>query len=190
MSRHPNRRELLDAARSNGHDFDDHLRTCEQCKELFELFRAYQVAGNLPLAEAPEAWILKAVDLARQSRALAGIKNLLARLSFDSWAMPVSVGVRGGEAQQERRLRFEVDDLLLDLRAEKRKQGWDFIAQLTGSRVTEGEFRLLVSNQELRVNDEGFYQWSSKRPPRQIRLRSDNYVVAIPDISWKAAHKQ
>ncbi len=166
MNRHPDRQTLLAAAKSDSHKFDQHLSTCESCRELFEFFKAYQVAGNPVLAGAPDEWIRKAVEVAGAHGALQGIRTLLARLSFDSWATPVSVGVRGGEARQERRLRFQVDDLLLDIRAEKQKQGWDFVAQLSSQTVEQKNFHLLVSRQELRVNSEGFYQWSSKRPPR------------------------
>ncbi len=187
MTRHPTRKELLEAARSNSDQYTAHFKACADCRELFEFYRAYQVAGKLPLGDAPEGWIVRAAKLAEEESVFTRVKELLAGLVFDSWTTPVSVGVRGGGTQQERRLRFQIDDLMLDLRAEKQKNGWDFVAQLSGDRVAQENFVILVAHQELRVNSEGFYQWSSKTPPKQIRIRSDKYIVQTPDISWKAA---
>ena len=189
MEKHPTRQELMSAAKARSSRIAAHLGACEDCRQLFEMFTAFPVAGEIALPDAPTGWIIKARSIAVSSNPLFAIKGLAAKLSFDSWKIPHAVGVRSQGGEQDRRLRFEVGSMVLDLRAEKGTSGWDFTAQVTGEMVSPELVRLLADKQEVTANTSGFYEWSSIRPPKYIRIKADDLQLELPELSWKPSSR-
>ncbi len=181
MDQHLTRSELLQAA--NNQQFSTtHLEGCAECRELVELLRVYCVSGKLHLPDAPAGWIEKAIAITG-ARSLAGrARTLIAELVFDSWSVPHAVGVRGGNVAADRRLRFESQEMVFDMRSEQHGKSWEFVARVHP--VTEN-LQLEADKKKLTPDDSGVFQWSSARPPRKITLRSDDRVVALPELSWK-----
>lgn len=181
--RHLTRPALIEAARSQGVVAESHLESCPTCSDLVGLLQAFMVAGKLHLPDAPSGWVERAAALASPSNAAEKVRSFVARLVFDSWAMAKPLGVRGESVESDRRLRFETEALRLDLRAEKQSQGWTFVAQVKGS--SESPIRIEADKQELLPDSAGIYQWSGSRPPRKITLRSDEFVIELPELLWK-----
>lgn len=182
---HPTRKELIAASRSSGTTVEKHLPKCNWCDLYFELIKRYSFTGEVPLTSAPQSWIDKAVSIAVKTEKIQSLKSLVARIAFDSWAMPMPEGVRGETMIQERRLRFEVNDKSFDVRAEYRRNHWDFTARITDPQGQPIKGKLLAGKKELMADENGFYQWSSKKPPKGLELLIERDRIEIPELSWK-----
>lgn len=143
----------------------------------------FAVAGNLPLTEPPEAWVVRAQKLAKRESLVSSVKSVLARLVFDSWASPQPVGVRGEAAIEQRRVRFEAAPVAVDIRAEHLKTGWSFVAQVTG--VDYEQAKLSADRQLFALDEHGICQWSHSKPPKKIAVVTTTQSVELPGIPWK-----
>lgn len=182
--RHLNRQELFRAAKEGMAPFQDHLSGCEQCQAELSLLRRFRVAGKLELPEPPQGWVAKAIELASAKPSLAqATKRLIGALTFDSWSLPAPAGVRGLAPLTQRRIRLEADGVALEIRAEKKAQQWNFVAQTICSDTKNCS--LLASSTHLQADEDGFFQWSSKTPPRSLILTVGEMVIEIPELSWK-----
>jgi hypothetical protein len=85
----------------------------------------------------------------------------------------------------DRRLRFESAGISLDLRAERQKKGWFFMARATGKNIDKSMAILNVDRKTLIADRNGFYEWSSNRPPKNLSLVSEKFSIQIPEIVWK-----
>jgi len=185
MGKHLNRQELIKAARRRPITQDKHLESCAECRDAVNLLRAFDVEGRLSLPDAPSPWIERAATIAEKTGLLQGVKTVLSRLTFDSWATPQMVGVRGQSALGDRRIRFETDDVILDFRAERQSDGWAFVAQVTGESSIVEEMTLQVGRKNLRADAGGLFQWTTRRPPTAITIRSSQRVIVTPELSWQ-----
>lgn len=162
----------------------------------FQLLSLFQFAGLAPLDQAPQELLTKARALAnitagqKIKQVSSGIRELLGTVSFDSWVMPLRVGVRGASGLDERRLRLEASGITLDLRAEKSGSGWDFVGRLSGPLAENEEFVAHIGSKKVKRGGADFYQWSSARPPRSVTLRSLNTIITFPDLSWTKPEKK
>lgn len=182
--RHLTRQELLRAVTDGTSQFQDHLSDCEQCRSELALLRAFRVAGKLELPDPPEGWVVKAIELASVKQSLAqATKRLIATLTFDSWSLPAPAGVRGLAPLTQRRIRLEADGVTLEIRAEKKSGQWTFVAQANCSDTKSCS--LLASTTHLQADQDGFFQWSSKTPPRSLILTAGPMVIEIPELTWK-----
>jgi len=182
--RHLNRQELLQAARS-GAAASGHLKVCRECREIVELLKTYDLAGESPLANAPRALIDRAVTIAAGPSPVGKIKQRLVEILFDSWLIPHPVGVRGLESLSHRRLRFAIGDMMLDLRAEQMPDQWIFVAEVLGKSIPDTAIRLKAGQKTIPAHQSGLYHWTSKRPPKRLLLQVDDAVFELPELSWK-----
>jgi len=189
MISHPSRKELILAARGAGTIAQAHLDECNWCSLYFEFYTKFSLAGELPLVSAPKSWIEKAIAVGKKPAKSSPIESLVARLLFDSWAMPVPAGVRGAGVFEERRVCFEALGKTFDLRAEHRQNRWNFTAKITDKSGIPADWAVLVGNGEHIPDADGFYQWSSARPPKKIRLLSDRSEIETPELSWKKSRQ-
>lgn len=167
--------------------YSGHLCDCAECRDLVELLRLYgTMAGRLPLIDAPESLIKKAVAIAQTESRLRTVVESIAELLFDSWLSPAQVGVRGPDDLGHRRIRFKTVDGVFDMRAERRKSGWSFVARLGSS----GQPPLLMAGRKKVTPDAtGFYQWHSACPPKKLSLCSEKSQVVLPELVWKRKKK-
>jgi hypothetical protein len=189
MEKHLSRQQLIEAAQDTDRARDRHLDSCAECRRLVDLLKAFPVAGRPPLPDAPAAWISRAASLAEHSSVLERVQSVMARLIFDSWAVPQPIGVRGRGTIDQRRVRFESEFIVLDLRAEKNEDGWAFVAQITGERPLTEHATLKVGTKELQPDSGGIFQWASRRPPAEVSVRAGALEVKTPGLSWKAPRK-
>lgn len=188
MKGHYTRDDLLKIIKNPQLKPKGHLAKCESCRQMLELLRRYSFVGQLPLNNAPEGWIRNAISIAEKPGLMEKAKGKLIELVFDSWLAPEPVGVRGAAAMEHRRLRFEKSSITFDLRAEKHKDGWQFIAAAGG---TERQGRhLRVDKKDYFPDNSGIYQWSSVKPPRKIELIVDEQLFELPELKWKKTGKK
>ncbi|MGH8015101.1 MAG: hypothetical protein ACREBV_02815 [Candidatus Zixiibacteriota bacterium] len=185
MKSHPARQELLAAIRSGENTYKEHFSVCNWCGLYFELLSKFELAGEIPFPSAPNVWVKKAVAIAAEAEKTDLLKSTIARIVFDSWAAPAAVGIRGEALVQERRLRMEAPKISFDLRAERRKNHWDFTARITDEQGKVIKGTLMAGKKELKADEDGFYQWSSARPPQDFRLLTSEGEIEIPELTWK-----
>lgn len=180
---HLTRQEIIEAARAQEITSNVHVADCADCRELVSLFRSFVVAGVKHFPEPPIGWVERAIAIGAGIVAVGKLRSFLAKVVFDSWAMPQPIGVRGESVESDRRLRFETESVMLDLRAEKQTRGWAFVAQVKGPAGCSVQIE--ADKKKLLPDSVGLYQWSGSRPPRKITLRSDEFVIELPELSWK-----
>lgn len=181
-SKHLTREELIELARSPKATRPDHLIECNECRLSLDLLAFFDVSGNTPLPDPPESWIKKAGAIGHASRVPKNLKRVKARLIYDSWQTAQPVGVRGSISSDHRRIEFESQGRVLDLRAERSKEGWTFTAQLSGT--PDSNNLLVCGSQTIWPDANGLFQWTSKRPPRKISVHIDNESVDLPEFKW------
>jgi hypothetical protein len=185
MEKHLSRKEIIKFAHKEPLVLNNHMKTCDDCQRLVYLVKEYYVIGNKILPDAPESLINKVKSLIKT----LGIKERssihLARLTFDSWSMPQPIGVRDESSMNSRRIRFEAEEIILDIRAEQQKEGWAFVAQINDDSPSASENILKVGKKKLHVDPDGLFQWTSKTPPKIISIQTAVKVIKLPEISWK-----
>jgi hypothetical protein len=115
------------------------------------------------------------------------VTQLKALLTFDSWLSPQPVGVRGCDSSSERRICCEAGPYLVDLRAEKHKDGWRMVAQLGGENADQAE--LSTGRTTIPAGQGALFQWSSSRPPGTIHIRVGEQDIELPKLLWKRPRK-
>jgi hypothetical protein len=186
MTNHTKRPDLIRASKgiSTSATIGRHIAQCEDCSEFFEIYRRFPVSGQMPLTEAPSGWITKAAEIMAEGRLVAAIKRLAATLSFDSWSQPALAGVRSVGSVSERRIRFETEEFLFDLRVEQERQGYLMTARLTHQDEPYRGFVVTHSTGVVGADVDGYYEWTSLRPPKKISLKSNDVEIVLPEIVW------
>jgi hypothetical protein len=192
MTTHIKRQDMIRAAKgiSASATIDRHVAQCEDCREFLDMFKQFPVSGQLPLASAPSGWVTKAADIMTSGRLATAVKRLVAKLSFDSWSQPALAGVRSVGSVSERRVRFETDGILFDLRVEQEKQGYLMTARLTRQNEPCTGFVVTHPAGVVGANANGYYDWSSPRPPKKISLKSNDVEIVLPEIVWNRPKTQ
>jgi hypothetical protein len=154
------------------------------------LLQVFDLTGRLPLTDAPEAWVKRAIAITGEPGLTRKIKRLTARLVFDSWTLPQPAGVRGIYAADHRRLRFEADGLSVDIRAERQKRGWECVAQVSGKVAGKTPLLLHLGRKQLSPDASGLYQWSVKTPPTKLTFSFDDTVIELSGLTWIRPRKK
>lgn len=150
-----------------------------------ELFLRYQFANEPPLPDAPIGWRRRAAELsAKPSRVREAFHRLSASLTFDSWAA-VAGGIRDTAIMEERRLRFEANGFIVDIRAERTDKGWDFVAGVIQGVSDDAPVSLTVGKKTVKPGETGALQWSSTRLPTTITVRIGDAEIELPTLTWK-----
>ena len=184
MVKHLTRSALITFSRStaSGH-VRRHLRTCCDCAQEAALYESFQVAGEPWLSSAPSSWTSKAMAINGLTDRYGLVKRLTAKLSFDSWAQNLVLGVRG-QVADERRVRFDHESVSADIRAEKRTDGWRFIGRLGVAREKLAETALVVDGIAIYPEPSGFVDWAAAEPPKTMHIALPGYIVDIPELLW------
>lgn len=181
--KHLNRNELIEMAKKGYTVRSKHLSQCDECSELVELLKEFDLAGRTPLNNAPDRLIDRVITLAKGEKLAAKIKRLTANLVFDSWAIPQPIGVRGKDIERHRRIRFKSEKITLDIHAEYQQRKWMFTAHVSGKADVSPILKMGKKN--ILPDQHGFYHWSSGRPPGEFYLQYENYRIEFPKLPWK-----
>lgn len=185
-----NRQELIQAARGRKIGAAKHLDTCKECREAIRLLKVFDLAGELPLTDAPAPLVERAIAVVAGQGLVEKVRRLAAQLVFDSWMLPRPAGVRGACPSGHRRLRFKARDLIFDVRAERYKSEWICIAQVTGGTDSRLPILLRVGRKQILPDSSGMYQWSAKTPPRKLTFNADDVIIELPELAWQKPRKK
>ena len=200
MTRELFRNEMIEAAAGSNaaavSKIGARIKTDRTLALEYRLLSLFRFAGLVRLEQAPKAILAKVRALPQVTGAKkleqisSGIREILGAVSFDSWVMPLPVGVRGSAGLDERRLRLEATGITFDLRAEKSAAGWDFVGRLSGPLAETDKFVAHIGSRKIESGGAVFYQWSSAYPPRSLVLQSHDTKITFPDLSWKKPEKK
>ena len=185
MGKHLNRQELIEVARGRNSSHDRHLQSCRCCREAVSLMRSFEFSGRLRLEDAPSGWIKKAASIAENTGVAATARSIVARLTFDSWSAPQPVGVRDQSSICDRRIRFQAEDIVLDLRAERHRTEWAFVAQVTSEKASAAAAVIELGKKRVCADATGLFQWTSRRPLAGLTVRYGDVTITLPELSWK-----
>lgn len=185
MTKFVNRQDLIRATADGTLTAEQIAGLSEEDREFAELLREFRVAGADRLVDAPETVIRKAEAIIELAKRPSSLSALVAKLVFDSWAMPLPTGVRGTATADERRVRFEATPYLLDLRVEKQGGRYHCTAELAQAGSASRPVAVVADKKVVHAGSEGLFEWSSTHPPRSLALRIDEeQTVVLPELSW------
>lgn len=181
--KHPSRKQLIAAAQSGRIAFGGHLERCVECRDLFALYRRFDAAGSATLL-SPSADIVRrwtAVPLLAESE--KAVRRTSGRLTFDSW-QERSTAVRDIPDGLVRRLCLKTRNVVLEIVGERRRKTWHFIARIYRDRDAVTGYALKAGRQQVLPGEDGFFAWSSNRPPQHVALLSPDEQVHFEALSW------
>ena len=183
MGNHMTRKQITLTAGLSEDKWPKHVQTCEICRQSVMMLQQFPMTGRLHLVDPPDAWVNNVKVLAAKPTVRSLVTHLVGRLVFDSWLLPTPAGVRGFAATTDRRLRYEVDSVTVDMRVERHGRVWSSVAQISGA---EGKtVNLLINGRVILLGTGGMAQHSGSQPPRQIALRVDDREAILPEVSWR-----
>lgn len=188
MSKHPDRKVLILAARKGMTNFQDHLESCEECSLLYNFWRALPSDEIPELPHVPQAWIERAAGLMSKSKKTSVLKRLKAKIVFDSWASLPAIEVRNAQTNV-RRLGFDVGQRRLDIQASRRNSDWQFVARFEDEQEGIKALLKVSSDRSILADDDGYFIWNAKIPPRSLSIELNDELYEIKDIKWNPTKK-
>ncbi len=182
--KHPDRDEMLKTIASGRNRFRSHLAECAECRELYELMSQFGAAVEPDVEMPPETAVSRWAAIARIENSRRPAQSMPGLLAFDSWTQRPSLQIRDGSHALERRVRFQAGKYTIEMVGDRRSEGWDFSARVYVGRKVTSEFVLKVGQQRLVAGAQDCYFWSSRRPPRRIRLLSPDLEIDCGEITW------
>lgn len=177
---------MINAAKGGSVPFRDHLKSCLDCRELFELFQSVMCVAPDGLMEPSDETMARhvAIPIVEASRRAA--KRLKGTITYDSWERVPALALRDAGKGAERRLRLQAGDLTLEFSAERQGDSWDFAARAYhNEHAVSSRFILQAGRREVVASDQDCFFWSSQRPPRKLRLVSSEVAVDFGPLKWK-----
>ena len=181
---HPDRAEMLKAARTGKVPFRTHLDTCEACNIEYEVLK-------LSISPRPSSGIEPSSGLLTRHASVPFLvgnwvpANLtVGRTVDDSWSGLPALAVRDAAMGMERHLRFSSGPVTLVLNASRTPDGWRFVARVYRKNKTTQEFVLKLGREKLQPGFRDCYYWTANQPPRRLQLLSPSLGIDVEDIKW------
>ena len=187
QEKHPSRAAMLKAVESGSVPFASHLEKCAACRVQFELMQSFAHPGGESLTTSGADAVSRLAVIPHLERRRLPERRLSGSLAQDSWAQLPAVALRDAAIGLERRIRLVAGSIALELVAERQADGWEFVARVYRNEETSSEFVLKAGARKLLSKSEGFYHWSSNRPPRTFELISPSVHVNFDKVSWVTA---
>ena len=182
---HPDRSAMLKAIESGKGHLQAHFRSCQECRELYELLSAFHIARSVdPVLPSDEAMV-KHEGIALMAASRVSARTVRGQLVFDSWHDLPAMAVRDAAIGIERRLRFRAGRLVLEFVAERQPEGWEFTAKVYENGRAVSDYVLKVGGRKLLPSVRHCYNWSGSHPPREFQLLSPSLRVDIGKLGWR-----
>lgn len=183
-NRHPDREEIFEAIKSGANPFADHLAECETCAQLFEMLKLIGQPTDRPAhATLPgNLYDLKGIALRDSSRRPKRSRH--GKLIHDSWANIPPVQLRGSAYRSERRVRFEFNNVVLELVIERTAGMFELVARAYENGAPSTEYLLQVGRRKLIPENHGCFYWMSDTPPRKLTLWSPETRIELGSLAW------
>ena len=185
--KHPSRSALIKAAREGSTRLASHLKSCQSCRVLFEMFSQYDPAdlSSLQRSSANSVARCRAIPLLEVTRRV--LDRVIGRPTADSWAGLPAMALRDSSAGLERRLVLEANDVRLELVAERTASDWEFVARVYEHDEAVDQYVLKAGTCKVLPQAEGFYHWNATKPPKTIRLLGQQHQLDFEKLSWTQA---
>ncbi len=181
---HPRRAELERFLREGTERIARHLEGCQACSTAVNLLRSF---GTVRAVEDRYGHSESLVQRLASIPALAtgpARRPLAATPVTDSWHGSALSAVRNNSHGVERRLRYRVRDLLIDLVVERLGDKVECFLRISRRGLPAPRFALALGNKRLLPADIGFFAWTDIRPPRTLVLWSPEISVSLESIQW------
>jgi hypothetical protein len=160
-----------------------HIKNCHECRTLVEILRWSLDESGGPF-EPPTELLRRQKAIPQLIASRHPAESLPARLVSDSWGDHPAVAVREAPFGVERRLRFRAVSYVVELVADRRLEGWDFVARVYDGEILTRQFILKVGRRKLVPGRGDCYFWSSKRPPQRLQLLSGELRIDLEKVKW------
>jgi hypothetical protein len=110
-------------------------------------------------------------------------RQISGRVGYDSWST-ASVGLRDIDSGHVRHLRFDSGPVKVEVVAERRSDGWEFVARVYVKDDVAHHFVLEAGRRRILPHSDGFYLWSSKFVLRKLRLIAFDRQIEFGGIKW------
>jgi len=139
--------------------FADHLDQCEPCRQLFELLKLVEKAGDLTGPSPAPSNLYRARAIALQASSRRPSRTLTGELAHDSWAGLPAQQVRDAAYSGERQLRFRAGEFMLELVIEKTAEKYEVVGRVYEQGVPSTRFLLQIGRRKLIPGNHKCYYW-------------------------------
>jgi hypothetical protein len=181
---HPDRDQIMRAVETGKVPFADHLKSCEACRDLYELARMYRDANGFTWPTPSDRQIERHAALPFLIGNWTSENATEGRVSLDSWKDLPASAIRDSAQGLERRLRLAAGPVELELVGERTLGGWRFVARCYREGSVTGEFVLKVGRRRMQAGRYECFRWTSDQPPRSVQLLSPSLEVVFDNIKW------
>lgn len=175
---------MLKAIKSGKVPFASHLKQCENCRILYDLLVSHGAVDSQKLERPSRIAVHRSALIPKLVQSRRPARDLPGRVEFDSWAQLPAMQIREAPSDLERRLRLTASGYTLELVADRRGQGWEFVARVYDKERVCTEFILQVGRLKLGTEAHDCYFWSANKPPQRLRLLSPALKIDFGEISW------
>lgn len=184
MEKHLTRKQLIEAAKAQTDYYNEHLEKCNECQFLYKIFNKIDAGNQQIFSHAPNNILTRAMLIPERSVLKKKLKKLKAIISFDSWIGQPALKVRNTELNT-RRLSITCGDISLDLQASRKRSNWQFIAKINDEVPFKNSYIKTTSEINIYPDEDGFFIWNEKTPPKELSLIVDDKLITIPKLKWK-----
>ena len=181
---HPERDELIMAARTGQVPFTDHLRGCDPCRSLFEALKWLGAEAGRPEWTLPRELLRRHKAIPLLVASLRPTRSVTALRIFDTWTSRPALAVRQAAFGVERRVRFAVAQYEIELVANRQLGSWDLAARVYENGAITSGFVLQAGRRKLPIGCGECFVWSSPRPPRRLDLLSPDLRIRLERLLW------
>ncbi len=180
------RREvLMEALESGSVPFKAHLKECNQCRELFDFLSKIGFPKRRPLEKPSEELITRFALIPLSVNSRKPGETVVGTVVFDSWSHLPAIHARDNAKGMERRMRLKAGQIVLELVAEHQADRWELTARVYDNRKVAAGFILKAGRRIIQAGTERCFFWSSRTPPRRIRLLSPQVLIDFGPLNWK-----
>jgi hypothetical protein len=181
---HPDRARLIAALSVGDDDVMRHLTQCEECRIIFDLLEASCSDSLDIIVSPPEAVTQTSKAIARLVAGRRPSRKVTAITVFDSWDSRPALAMRDLTPDVERRLRFRAGPFTIELVANRRVVDWECVARVYDRGRISRKFLLQVGSKKLLPEAGDCFFWTSKRPPRCMKLLSGPLLIDLGRLKW------
>ncbi len=182
--RHPGRKAMKKAIKTGIVPFEAHLEECPACRKEFDLLREFPVSGQPPLRKPSTQAVDRFAAIPLLYKNSKNVRHIAGAVTFDSWSQQPLAQLRDAGVGLTRRICLEAGSTRLEIMAERKRDGWEFVARVYEAERVSSEYVLRVGRQKLLPRSQGFFHWSSKRAPKVLRLASNGVEIDFEGLKW------
>ncbi|MGD8604959.1 MAG: hypothetical protein PVH24_00710 [Candidatus Zixiibacteriota bacterium] len=164
--------------------FEAHLEECPACRKEFDILREFPISGQTPLRKPSAQAVDRFAAIPLLYKNTGNARHIAGAVTFDSWSQQPLAQLRDAGIGLTRRICLEAGNTRLEIMAEQKRDGWEFVARVYQAEKVSSEYILRVGRQKLLPRSQGFFHWSSKRAPRILRLASDGVEIDFEGLKW------